>query len=317
MTKSPRPSVDIQIMQEYAGHTGSVFAMQRDASETYFYTSGDDGVVARWSLTPGNSDGTGMVKLGQAVYSLCVIPDQPLLVLGSSDGTVHFVDTESRKILHTYRKSPDAIFRLTYDPDTQTLWVLHGKGGLSVLDLKDFSSKAFVRLSEEHLRAQVLNPNGDQWLIGASDGFIYQIDREAGGITHKWKAHDNSVFSLAVHGSNKYLLSGSRDAHLKIWDLQDGHQLIKSLPAHNFTINDIAISPDGDHFVTASRDKTWKVWDAYRFQLLKVVDLARNQGHKHSVNAIMWLNSDNSVISCSDDRRVIRWHVGIEESSSL
>jgi len=127
----------------------------------------------------------------------------------------------------------------------------------------------------------------------------------------RWQAHDNSVFSLQYVEENSLLLSGGRDAHLNIWDLKANHSLVQSLPAHNYTINAFALSPSGDYFATASRDKTLKIWDTHSFQLLKVVDFARNLAHTHSVNRICWLKSDNSLISCSDDRRIIRWQVTI------
>ncbi|MEO1450603.1 MAG: WD40 repeat domain-containing protein, partial [Bacteroidota bacterium] len=84
------------------------------------------------------------------------------------------------------------------------------------------------------------------------------------------------------------------------------------IPAHNFTLNHFAYSPDKQYLLTVSRDKTIKLWQASDLKLLKVIDYARNEGHRHSVNKIKWLRADNSVISCGDDRQLFRWKISID-----
>jgi WD repeat-containing protein 61 len=304
--------VTVHKLTEYTGHKGSIFAMALSADERYLYSSGDDGVVARWDLHKAEDSGEGVMKAGNGIYSLLEIPAHNLLAAGGSDGTVHLVDLTRKEVVHTYRKTPSAIFGFYFEARRDYLWVLHGGGALSVLRLPDGEERGYQRLAQDHLRAVAVDPEHHHLYLGASDNHIRRFDLDTGTVSQDWEAHENSVFSLALHHDNHYLLSGGRDAHFKVWDLQNGHQLMRSVPAHNFTVNDIAFSPTGDHFVTASRDKTFKLWDAYEFELLKVVDLARYQGHSHSVNRIKWLKADNSVISCSDDRRLIRWRLDVD-----
>lgn len=282
-----------------------------DERERYLYTSGDDGIVVRWDLHQLPHDGEAVLRIATSVYSMLHVPDHNLLVAGASDGTVHFVDLAERKIVHSHRKTTDAVYGLHWEAARQRVWVLQAKGLLSALRLPDFQEDFILKMSEENLRVILPAPDGDHLYIGASDKHITLVDPEGPKRLQTWEAHDNSVFSLAIHPEGKYLLSGGRDAHLKVWDLLSGHALIKSLPAHNFTVNDIAFAPDADTFMTASRDKTLKLWDAYTFDLLKVINHARHDGHKHSVNKLKWLKSDNSVISVGDDRRIIRWKVEI------
>jgi WD40 repeat protein len=177
--------------------------------------------------------------------------------------------------------------------------------------MADFSERGYARIGQDHLRSLASTSNGAHWLIGSSDHHIYAFNRQTGQVDQQWLAHDNSVFALQLHQAGHYLLSGGRDAYLNVWDQQQQFKLIKRIPAHNFTINDIAMHPSGDFFVTASRDKTIKVWDAYQFELLKVIDHARYDGHIHSVNRLLWLSQDNSLLSCSDDRRLLRWRITV------
>lgn len=305
----PKPPITVKQTQAYTGHKGSIFALTKDPKEAFMYSSGDDGVVARWNLEAGLDEADALLQVPHAVYGLCYIEQHQLMVAGASEGTLSFVDTQNKALLKQYARSKDAIYHIAYLPQTNTIWILHGGGYLSVLDAEDLGEKAFVRISTEHLRSLVTHQG--KVYIGSSDHHIIVFDEKTITEIQRWKAHDNSVFSLCMHPSGHFLFSGGRDAHLNVWDIKQGMEQIASIPAHNFTINSIALSQDERYLVTASRDKTIKLWDAITFELLKVVDHDRNDGHTHSVNSIFWLADDNSVISCGDDRRILRWQFNI------
>jgi WD40 repeat protein len=56
-------------------------------------------------------------------------------------------------------------------------------------------------------------------------------------------------------------------------------------------------------------DKTIKVWNE-ELDLLKVVDLERNDSHTNCINKVEWLD-ENMFVSCSDDRSLVLWKVEI------
>ncbi|PSR03495.1 MAG: hypothetical protein BRD50_05840 [Bacteroidetes bacterium SW_11_45_7] len=69
-------------------------------------------------------------------------------------------------------------------------------------------------------------------------------------------------------------------------------------------------------FASASRDKTVKLWDAETFELLKVLDNKKFEGHVHSVNKLLWSHEHDLLISCGDDRSVIIWKVTVDRSQN-
>jgi WD40 repeat protein len=152
---------------------------------------------------------------------------------------------------------------------------------------------------------------GNDLIAGYSDNHIRVIGLNDFRPIKAWEAHKNSVFSLRKDPGGAYLLSGSRDAHLKIWDIRSDYSLVESIVAHMFTINSIDYNPGGTHFISGSMDKTIKLWDAHQFKLLKVIDKARFGGHISSVNKLVWSNYKNRVISCSDDRTISLWDIKI------
>jgi WD40 repeat protein len=300
--------IDIRKDKEYPGHRGSIYGLALSQDKRWLYSAGDDGTVAEWDLQAEGENGKAILRISGGIYALGLLEEKQVLVVGGSTGTIYFIDLASHRILHQYARTRDAIYGVWHHASSQTLWLLHGGGYLSILDADTFEELSFRRLAGANLRAVTADPEGGQIFIGASDHRIIVLDAQSFRLRHSWQAHENSVFALQLQPGRRHLISGGRDAHLKVWDLENEYQLIKSLPAHNFTVNDLALSPDRQYFATASRDKTVKVWNAETYELLKVGDFARHEGHTHSVNRLFWL-TDHVLISCGDDRRIIRWQV--------
>jgi len=286
--------------------------MATDAEQRFLFTGGDDGIVAKWDLHSEAEEGEAILQTDRGIYALHVQDDLQLLFAGTSDGNIYVYDLATKSLRLTYRHTNAPVYGFFVDPIGELLVSLHGKGNLGTLQLSSLQPEGIVWLSKENLRAAIPESGKEHWLIGGSDHHIHRWQSGQSLPATSWKAHDNSVFALRMAPDGKHLLSGGRDAHLKVWEMADQPRLVSSIPAHNFTINDIRFSPDGNIFATASRDKTIKLWMTEDWSLVKVLDAARNNGHQHSVNQLLWLSSDNSLLSCSDDRRVIRWQLTTE-----
>jgi len=48
-------------------------------------------------------------------------------------------------------------------------------------------------------------------------------------------------------------------------------------------------------------------------QLLKVIDKARHAGHGTSVNKLLWVQFEDQLLSCSDDRTISQWNINFAE----
>ncbi|MEL7020873.1 MAG: WD40 repeat domain-containing protein, partial [Bacteroidota bacterium] len=167
------------------------------------------------------------------------------------------------------------------------------------------------QLSQQSLRSLAFCAERNEIAVGSSDGHIYLLDATHFTIKRVLeRAHRQSVFKVVYAPNGDYLLSGGRDAHLNIWLTDQDYQLHSSRPAHLFTINDICYAPHGRYFATASRDKTLKIWDARSFELLKVIETVRDNGHINSVNTLYWSAYCDYLLSAGDDRSIIVWQIG-------
>ncbi len=169
--------------------------------------------------------------------------------------------------------------------------------------------KKRISVSAKSARTLAINLAQGELAVGYSDCAIRIFELETFNLKQEWTGHQNSVFALAYSPDCKTLLSGSRDARLKAWNVGDNYRPAGEVVAHLYAINHIAFSPDGKHFVTCSLDKSIKVWRAGEMKLLKVIDKARHAGHGTSVNKLLWTSFDNQLVSASDDRTISIWDI--------
>jgi WD40 repeat protein len=70
----------------------------------------------------------------------------------------------------------------------------------------------------------------------------------------------NSVNTISFSPDGKYLISGSSDKTVKIWNVELQKEVI-TLKGHILKVNSVAFSPEGNYFVSASDDRSIKLWN--------------------------------------------------------
>jgi WD repeat-containing protein 61 len=78
--------------------------------------------------------------------------------------------------------------------------------------------------------------------VAYSDGCSRIFDLRTWQMIHAFEAHQHSVFALQYSPDGQQLVSGGRDAHLKIWETRE-YILQKDIAAHLFAINDLVFRP--------------------------------------------------------------------------
>jgi WD40 repeat protein len=190
----------------------------------------------------------------------------------------------------------------------QHIVVASGDGAITIVDTESMTVVKRAQVSEKNARTIAVNERTGDLAVGYSDHFIRIFDTSL-KLKTEWKGHANSVFTLRYTPDQKFLVSGSRDARLKVWDGEADYSQAEEVVAHMYAINHVDFSPDGKHFVTCSMDKSIKVWDTEALKLLKVIDRARHAGHGTSVNKLLWTGYNNQLISASDDRTLSIWQI--------
>lgn len=291
----------------YTGHKDCIYGLGKGFEPNTFVTGAADGWVVEWDYA-NPADGKLLVQVNAPIYSFLLLRDDKKILCGSRAGNLHSIDMQSRKEERNIEAHTAGIFDIALI--NNNIITAGGDGKVKVWEKDSYTLLAELSHSNKSARVIAQHPTLPEMAVGYSDNTIRVFNTENFKLLLELKAHENSVFALAYSPNGKYVLSGGRDAVLKIWDAKEGYSPQQTINAHWYHINSIKYSPSGSLFATASMDKTIKVWDAESFELLKVLDKEKYDGHTTSVNKILWV-SDNELISCSDDKTAMLWRVDV------
>jgi WD40 repeat protein len=296
--------VSVQRLHSFSGHRDCVYALQPSNHENIFFSAAGDGMIVQWDQS-NPEQGEVVAKLSNSVYALHYERVTRVLIAGHNYDGMHVLDAENKKQIGSLHFTQAAIFDL--QSNGKDVFAACGDGTITSIDLEKLTVKKKEKHAEKSARTIAIHPTRGELAVGYSDHMIRIFDMDSLRLKHEWRAHVNSVFSLRYSPDGNFLFSGSRDARLKVWDVQAGYMQVTEIVAHMYAINHIEFSPDGKHFVTCSMDKSIKVWDLEELKLLKVIDKARHAGHGTSVNKLLWTSYQSRLLSASDDRSVSAW----------
>lgn len=117
------------------------------------------------------------------------------------------------------------------------------------------------------------------------------------------RGHYAAIKAAAFTPDSKFLLTGSRDKTVKLWDVATGREL-RSFLGHTSTINDIDVSNDGRYFVSSSADRTARLWEIETGKLIRTF-----AGHEDMMTSVDLTSDGKKLITAGFDRLAILWDV--------
>jgi WD repeat-containing protein 61 len=302
--------IQIEKTAQFIGHGSAIYTLEPSCHAHLFYSGSSDNLVVEWNLKELQQNKV-VAKIPAKALALQYVPDRNILLVGQSLGGIHVIDlnkNEEIKFLQLHRES---VYDIKYLPQQESFWVAAGDGTVSVWSINDFSLITALKICNQKIRSIAFNSVLKEAAVGCGDGSIRIFDFETYEEKKILKGHrdDFSVNAVCYHPNGKHLLSGSRDAYLNVWDLENDYALIHHIPAHNYAIYSIVFSPDKKFFATGSRDKSIKIWDSENFEMLMRIDKTEHEGHVHSVNKLLWGDFNNYLVSTGDDKAIMVWEI--------
>jgi len=117
------------------------------------------------------------------------------------------------------------------------------------------------------------------------------------------KGHGFKITCFAFSPDGKFIVSGSMDNTLKLWDIQTGKE-IRTLTGHKGIINSVTFSENGKFILSTSSDRTVKQWD---FET--GIEIRTFSGHTERVLNAIYYSDDSEIISGSDDNVIKFWDI--------
>ncbi|CAO3639422.1 unnamed protein product [Mucor fragilis] len=163
---------------------------------------------------------------------------------------------------------------------------------------------------------------GNTLVTGSTDRRVRVWDMETGKCTHIFTGHTSTIRCLLITkpinaGGQPMIITGSRDATLRVWRLPDpkdlqGHfhgnnngndinpYFVHSLVGHRQSVR--AIAAHGHTLVSGSYDNTVRVWNTQSGRLLHLLE-----GHTQKVYSVVIDAERNRCMSGSMDTSVRIW----------
>ncbi|MGB3346188.1 MAG: tetratricopeptide repeat protein, partial [Candidatus Humimicrobiia bacterium] len=244
------------------------------------------------------------------VNDIAIAPNGKYFVSASSDNTLKLWDINSGDCLTTFVGHEDSIYAVAITLDGK--YVVSGSDD-NTLKLWDINTGECLRTFEGHkgwVNCVVITTDGKYIVSGSNDNTLKLWDINTGECLRTFKGHKGWVKSIDVSKLSKpvgrtkkkqYIISGSDDGTIKLWDLNNGECLL-TFEGHKYGINTIAFSKDDRYIISGSSDNTIKLWD------LNSGECLRNfEGHNKAVKDLVITPDGGFIISGSLDDTLRLW----------
>ncbi|MFK5970008.1 MAG: PKD domain-containing protein [Candidatus Marithrix sp.] len=122
-----------------------------------------------------------------------------------------------------------------------------------------------------------------------------------------FNGHTDWVESVAFSPDGKYILSGSGDNTLKLWDVSTGTE-IYSFNNNTDPIWSVAFSPDNTQALAVFTDKIIKLWDINSKQ-----EIHSFIGHTDTIWSVVFSSDGKYILSGSGDKTLKLWDINSGE----
>ncbi|NWU88392.1 STRN protein, partial [Upupa epops] len=210
----------------FVGHTDAVWGLVYSGPHQRLLSCSADGTIRLWKAT-------------EIAPALNIFNDNQEMGIPSS---IDLVSSDSSLMVTSFNTGHTSIFNM----ETRQ----------RILTLESFSSSCQINKVISH-------PTLPISITAHEDRHIKFYDNNTGKLIHSMVAHLDAVTSLAVDPNGLYLMSGSHDCSIRLWNLES-KTCIQEFTAHrkkfDESIHDVAFHPSKCYIASAGADALAKVF---------------------------------------------------------
>ncbi|XP_072123332.1 striatin-3 isoform X2 [Mobula birostris] len=277
-------SLDVEPIYTFRAHIGPVLSLAVSSNGEQCFSGGIDATIRCWNMPSPNVDPydtydpsvilSTLAAHTDAVWGLTFSSIKNRLLSCSADGTIRLWNpAEKSPCLSTYNVERENGIPTSVDfvgADPAHIVGSFTSGNTVIYDME--TSQSLVMLASQvdavsplanQINKVVSHPTLPVTITAHEDRHIKFFDNKTGKLIHAMVAHLDAVTSLAVDPNGIYLMSGSHDCSIRLWNL-DSKTCVQEITAHrkkcDESIYDVAFHPSKAYIASAGADALAKVF---------------------------------------------------------
>jgi len=290
-------ALDVEPIYTFRAHSGPVLSLAVHPTGTHAYSGGFDSTIRVWNIPSpamdpydafdpsvlaatlvGHTDAVWDLAAWQGTFAGANATHRDHLLSVSADGTVKLWDPLAQDpLLNTFNVGaeqnsfPTSVdFIRNEGPSAGQMVVGLGSAAAVIYDLgtgQPVTALESRATSDDTVHTQInkilSHPSLPVTITAHEDRHIRFFDNGSGKMIHSMVAHLDAVTSLAVDPNGLYLLSGSHDCSIRLWNL-DSKTCVQEITSHRKKFDEsvfgVAFHPSKPYIASAGADALAKVF---------------------------------------------------------
>uniref|UniRef100_A0A7N8WVF0 Striatin n=1 Tax=Mastacembelus armatus TaxID=205130 RepID=A0A7N8WVF0_9TELE len=272
-------ALDVEPIYTFRAHSGAVLCVTMSSSGEQCFSGGVDGTIQSWNTPNPNIDPYDSYESSvlrgalfghtDSVWGLVYSPAHHRLLSCSADGTVRLWSAaDTSPSLAVFNESgelgvPTSLDLVSSEPAHMVTSFTTGHVGLFNMETQQLVLKLESAEAPCKINKVLSHPTLPITITAQEDRHIQFFDNNTGKLIHSMVAHLDSVTSLAVDPNGLYLMSGSHDCSIRLWNMET-KTCIQEFTAHRKkfeeSIHDVAFHPTKCYIGSAGADALAKVF---------------------------------------------------------
>lgn len=203
------------------------------------------------------------------VTSVSFSPYGNLVLSGSYDETIKIWDVDKKKIVKSYDNVKKKIYSVRFNHDCSLIMYV-GFRDIGLINVQSGETIFSIDQGFNPFLPARFSPDG-RYIIArgiiANDKIDMKLISLHGDKSIFFEGHIHFIPAISFSYDGNFILSGSYDRTLKIWNAKTG-ECLRSIPYYNAAINSVCLSSDNLWAVSGGWDNTVSLW---RFDWVPII----------------------------------------------
>lgn len=301
------------------GHTTSVDGVDFSPDGSMVVTGSFDGSVRLWDAVTGEHIRT-LLDDDSAIPCVSFSPDGRYVAAGSFDKTARIWNTNSGELLMTLSGHTGFIRTLVFSSDSRFLLTGSDDNTARLWDISTGRTANIYSGHDGEIMSVAFSSNSSQALTASSDHTVRVIDVRAPRLNNSpvgeqvnrillnaFNGHTNVVRSAQFSPDGRYVLTGSLDGTVRLWDAATLEEVRRIQENGAVPVSSVAFSPDGQLAASASLNGTISLWHIPDGMLLRTFI------GEHDIDDIAFSPDGSRIVSGNIANTAQLWEIATGE----